>query len=183
MKKLKIFCIVCVSLTLILSTQLQAEDLPVEYMAKVNAESAANRDVSKACWFGAGLTIVGGGAALIWHSSSPDPLAFAGKSPEYIRAYTDAYNARVKKIQSIYSCLGCGTTLTMAGCVLLMIELNQGCQDWSDENCFPETCISSSNESSCIDASDDGSSCGSSNGSSCGSSSGSGSSCGSSSGG
>jgi len=172
MKNLKVFSIVCLSL--ILSIQLQAEDLQVDYMAKANAERAANRDVSKACWFGAGMTIIGGGAALIWHSSSPDPLAFAGKSPEYIRAYSDAYSSRVKKIQSIYSCLGCATTLTMTGCALLMIELNSGCQDWGDENCFPESCISSSDEPSCINTSNEGSSCGSSSGSSssCGSSSG-----------
>lgn len=180
---LKICYIVCLSLILVLSIQVQAQETQVDYMAKANAESAANRDVSKACWFGAGMTIIGSGAALIWHSSSPDPVAFAGKSPEYIRAYSDAYNSRVKKIQTIYSCLGCGTTLTMAGCALLMIELNNGCQDWSDENCFPGSCISSSDESSCINSSDDGSSCGSGDGSSCGSSSGGGSSCGSSSGG
>jgi uncharacterized membrane protein YgcG len=183
MKNLKIYSIVCLSLILVLSIRLQAQETEDYYMAKVNAESAANRDVSKACWFGAGMTIIGSGVALMWHSSSPDPVAFAGKSPEYIRAYSDAYNSRVKKIQTFYSCLGCGTTLTMAGCALLMIELNQGCQDWSDENCFPESCVSSSDKSSCIDASDDGSSCGSGDNSSCGSSSGSGSSCGSGSGG
>jgi hypothetical protein len=190
MKNLKFFCVVCLSI--ILSIQLQALETEDYYMAKANAESAANRDVSKACWFGAGMTIVGSGAALIWHSSSPDPVAFAGKSPEYIRAYSDAYNSRVKKIQSFYSCLGCATTITMASFAVLLIELNQGCQDWSDENCFPETCISSSpDQTSCINTSDEGSSCGSSNGSSCGSSDGSscgsgsdgGSSCGSSSGG
>jgi hypothetical protein len=184
MKKLKILSIVCLLFNLILSIQLQAQETDDNYMAKANAERAANRDVSKACWFGAGMTIVGSGVALMWHSSSPDPAAFVGKSPEYIRIYSDAYSSRVKKIQTFYSCLGCGTTLTMAGCAILMIELNQGCQDWSDENCLPDACYSSSPErTSCINGSDESSSCGSSDGSSCGSSSSSGSSCGSSSGG
>jgi uncharacterized membrane protein YgcG len=182
MKSLMIYLLIFVLITFVIPEQLLGEgELSDSYLAKANAERAANREVSKACWFGTGMTMVGSGVAWVWHSASPDPAAFVGKSPEYIRAYTDAYNSRVKKIQTIYSCLGCGTTLTMAGCALLMIELNKGCQDWSDENCFPDACYSSFDESSCINNSGDGSSCG--NGSSCGSGSAGGSSCGSGSGG
>ena len=180
MKFLKFCFILFLTLTLIVPTQLLAGEELDQYMAKSVAERAASRDVNKACWLGAGMTLVGTGIAMMWHSSSPDPAAFAGRSPEYIRAYTDSYKSRVKRIQTVYSCIGCASTLTIAGCALLTIELNEGCQDWNEESCniVPQSCYSSSEEeSSCIT----GSSCG--EGSSCGSSSGSGSSCGSSSGG
>ncbi len=190
MKFLKICFMLYLVLTLIIPIQMLAAEEHGQYMAKSEAERAADRDVNKACWLGAGMTVVGAGIAMIWNSSSPDPSEFAGKSPEYIRAYTDAYRSRVKSRQTIYSCIGCGFTLTMAGCAIAAIEINEGCQDWTDENCLPQSCYSSSEEeSSCITGSscgsgDDGSSCGSGDdGSSCSSGSDGGSSCGSGSGG
>lgn len=172
-------------LTLFIPAQLLVGEELDNYMVKSEAERAANRDVNKACWFGAGMTIIGSGVALMWHSSSPDPVAFAGKSPEYIRAYSDAYNSRVKKIQTVYSCLGCATTMTIAGFTLLMIELNNSCTD--DEDCIlsEEGCNNWQEENCCTigTSSEDGSSCGSSDNSSCGGSSDGGSSCGSGSGG
>lgn len=181
MKFLKGCFVLFLILTLILPAQLLAAEELDKYMVKSSAEKAADRDVNKACWLGAGMTVVGAGIAMIWHSSSPEPSEFAGRSPEYIRAYTDAYRSRVRSRQAMYSCIGCGFTLTMAGCALAAIETNEGCQDWSDENCLPQSCYSSSEEeSSCIT----GSSCGSGDdGSSCSSGSDGGSSCGSGSGG
>ena len=191
MRFLKISFIFFLTLTLVLPTQLLATEEIDQYMAKSEAEKAANREVSRACWFGAGMTVIGTGIALMWHSSSPDPAAFAGRPPEYIRAYTDAYKSRVRRIQTMYSCIGCGATLTMAGCALLAIEINQGCEDWTNESCdnvLPSSCYSSSEEeSSCITgpSCETGSSCGegSDGGSSCSSGSDGGSSCGSGSGG
>jgi hypothetical protein len=183
MKKLRICFIFFLTLNIVLPTQLLASGELDQSIAKSEAERAANRDVSKACWLGAGMTVVGAGVAMIWNSSSPDPAEFAGRSPEYIRAYTDAYRSRVKKIQTMYSCIGCGATLTMAGCALLVIEINQGCEDWTNESCdnvLPSSCYSSSEEeSSCIT----GPSCESGSSSSCGEGSDGGSSCGSGSGG
>jgi len=178
MRFLKILFLLYLLLTLIVPTRLLADELDTQ-MAKSKAEQSANNDVSKACWFGAGLTIIGAGIAMMWPSSSPDPTEFAGKSSEYIKTYTDAYKSRAKKIQTMYSYMGCGLTLTMGACAIAAIRLNDGCQDWSDENCLPQSCYSSSEEeSSCLSgddcgSGDDGSSCGNSDGgSSCGSSSG-----------
>ncbi len=184
MKFLKVFFIMYLVLTIILPTQLLALEEPDQYMAKSEAEKAANSDVNKACWIGAGMTLIGTGIAMMWHSSSPDPAAFAGRSPEYIKAYSDSYKSRVKRIQTVYSCIGCASTLTMAGCALLAIELNEGCNESASNTCddvFPSSCYSSSEEeSSCLT----GSSCGEGDdGSSCGSGSDGGSSCGSGSGG
>jgi hypothetical protein len=177
MRFLKILFLTYLVLALIVPYQTFADELDTQ-MARSRAERAANNDVSKACWFGAGLTIIGAGIAMMWPSSSPDPAEFTGKSPEYIRTYTDAYKSRAKKIQTMYSYMGCGVTLTMAACAISAIRINEGCNDWTDENCFP-SCYSSSEEESCISnddcgsGGDDGSSCGSSDGgSSCGSSSG-----------
>lgn len=174
MKFLKIFFILYLASTLILPTQLLAAEELDKYMAKNEAEKDANRDVNKNCWFGAGMTVVGTGIAMMWHSSSPDPAVFTGRSPEYIRAYTDAYKSRARRIQTMYSCLGCATTLTIAGCALLAIEVNQSCQDWNEESCtiFPESCYSSSDGettscgegSTCNTGSDGGSSCGNGSG-------------------
>ena len=186
MRFLKILFLTYFVSALLVPYQSFADELDIQ-MAKSRAEQAANNDINKACWFGAGLTIIGAGIAMMWPSSSPDPAEFAGKPPEYIRTYTNAYKSRAKKIQTMYSYMGCGVTLTMAACVISAIRLNDGCQNWTDENCFPSCYSSSEEEESCISSDDcgsggdDGSSSGC-DGSSCGSSDG-GSSCGSSSGG
>jgi hypothetical protein len=181
MNFLKVCFMLSLILTLNLPTQLLAAEELDRYMAKSEAERAANNDVNKACWFGAGITVVGTGIAMIWPSSSPNPAAFAGRSPVYIRTYTNAYNSRVRRTQTLYSCLGCSFTLTMAGCALLAMEVNEDCNEscatYNEESCdnyMSENC----GYGSCWG---EGSSCGSSEGSSCGSSEGS--SCGSSSGG
>jgi uncharacterized membrane protein YgcG len=197
MKILKTFFVL--SLMLLLSMQLLAAEALDQYMAKSEAERAANNDVNKACWFGAGMTIIGAGVAMIWASSSPNPAVFAGRSPLYIRTYTNAYRSTVRRTQTMYSCIGCGFTLTMAGCALLAMEVNEDCNEscatyneescdnFMSENCGygscwgEGSCLESSEEESSSCGSSDGSSCGSSDGSSCGSSDGS--SCGSSSGG
>jgi len=178
MRFLKILFLTYLVLALIVPYQTFADELDTQ-MARSRAEQSANNDVSKACWFGAGLTIIGAGIAMMWPSSSPDPAEFAGKSPEYIRMYTNAYKSRAKKIQTMYSYMGCGLTLTMGACAIATIRINEGCQDWTDENCLPQSCYSSSeDESSCLTgddcgSGDDGSSCGNSDGgSSCGSGSG-----------
>ena len=191
MKFLKACFILLLMLILIIPAQLIAAEELDQYMAKSEAEGTANNDVNKACWFGAGMTIIGTGVAMIWHSSSPDPAVFAGRSPVYIRTYTDTYRSTVKRTQTMYSCIGCGFTLTMAGCALLAMEVNEDCNEscatYNEESCdnyLSENCGYGScwgEGSSC--GSGESSSCGSSDGSSCGSSSESGSSCGSSSGG
>jgi len=105
MKSLKICLLLYLALSLLIPTQLLASEELDQYEVKSEAGRDASRNVNKACWVGAGMTLIGTGIAMMWHSSSPDPAVFVGKSPEYIRAYTDAYNSRVKRIQTVYSLL------------------------------------------------------------------------------
>jgi hypothetical protein len=138
MKFLKICLLTYLALSLILPVQLPAGEELYQNTAKNEAERAADADITEACWIGAGMTLIGAGIAIMWQSSSPDPAAFAGKSPEYIMAYTDAYNSRVKKIQTVYSCIGCALSLSIGCGIMLLVELNSA----SD-------CGSSSSSSSC----------------------------------
>jgi hypothetical protein len=142
MKFLKICLLIYLALSLILPVQLRAGEGLYQNTAKIEAERAADADVNEACWIGAGMTLIGVGIALMWQSSYPDPAAFVGKSPEYIRAYTDAYKSRVQKTQTLYSCIGCAFGFTIGCGIMLLVELNlavSGCGN------------SSSSSSSCSD--------------------------------
>jgi hypothetical protein len=152
MKFLKICLLTYLALSLILSAQLPAGEELYQNTAKIEAEQAAEKDVNKACWFGAGMTLIGAGVAMIRPSSSPDPAALAGKSPEYIRMYINAYESKVKKIQTMYSCMGCGVSLTVGSCLLTIITINatsdayEGCLGCLEESSEEESggCSSSS---------------------------------------
>jgi hypothetical protein len=142
MKFLKI-CLFYLSLSLILPVQLLADEELYQNTAKREAERDADADINEACWIGAGMTLIGAGIAVMWQSSSPDPAVFAGKSPEYIRAYTDAYNSRVKRTQTVYSCIGCGISLTLS-CLLTITIINEAANAYDD--CLG--CLESSEEES-----------------------------------
>jgi len=142
-KFLKICLLIYLAISLILPVQLLADEELYQNTAKNEAERAADADVNEACWIGAGMTLIGAGIAMMWHSSSPDPAAFAGKSPEYIRAYTDAYNSRVRRIQTTYSFIGCGVSLTVS-CILTMMTINIASNAYED--CLG--CLESSEEES-----------------------------------
>jgi hypothetical protein len=152
-------------LVLILSVPLQllAYDESEMDMGKMKGARDAMEDVNKVCWLGAGATIIGFGVAMIWRSSEPDPAEFVGKSPEYVKAYTEAYNSRVKKEQIIYSSLGCaGTVLTVTMLVLVSDVLGE-----LEENCINlDACFEGTDESEgCLDNSNcfDNTDCGSGN--------------------
>jgi hypothetical protein len=138
MRYLKIWLILSLIITLMFPSKLMAGEELDRYMGRIEAGRAADREVNKNCWGCAGVTIVGVGIAMMWRSSSPDPAVFLGKSPEYIKAYTDAYNSRVKRIQTTYSCLGFMGTLTIVGCVFGIIEAyketDESCRETSN-NC------------------------------------------------
>ena len=144
MKFLKICLLIYLSLTLILPVHLLGDEELSLNMAKVEAERDAHSNVNKACWLGAGLTIIGAGVAMIWQSSTPDPSIFTGKSPEYIRAYTDAYKSEVRKIQTVYSFIGCSVSLA-ASCLLTIAVINATAN--ASENCL-SGCLESSEEES-----------------------------------
>jgi hypothetical protein len=89
---------------------------------KYKAEKQAEKEVNKACWFGVGFGFNAIGTALaIAVPSSPDPGQFAGKSPEYIRMFTDAYKSRAREIQTTYSFMGCATAVAVTACVTLYL--------------------------------------------------------------
>jgi hypothetical protein len=161
MKFLRICLLLYLAETIILPPQLFAtEELDI-YTAKEEAEKVADKNVNKTCWFGGGffMNLLAVGAALIW-SSSPDPAALAGKSPEYIRAYINAYNSRTKRIQITYSSLGCtlSTTLVVGALILSEDFRKEACGD-PLTNCFESTCLEGS------DGTEETSSCGEGSGS------------------
>ena len=101
----------------------------VQAEATTAAESDANKDVSKLSCFGAGCVL----SALFFLPSpygyllpptgiigsysyrpSPPPSRLIGKSPEYIAAYTSAYELKRGEIQAQWTSVGC-----LSGCVIL----------------------------------------------------------------
>lgn len=163
-------------LSLFISVQLLAGEEPDLNMGKKEGGRAAIKDVNKICWVGAGLTMIGVGAAMIWRTSEPDPAEFVGKSPEYVKSYTESYNSRVKRERLIFSSLGCSLTLFSIGLVALANEscdaFDWGCLDpvfggtclEADSDTEAESCIgnsgclenSSSGGSSCVESSSGG---------------------------
>jgi len=138
-------------------------------MGEMKGKRDAMGDVNKICWLGAGATIIGFGVAMIWRSSEPDPAEFVGKSPEYVKAYTESYNSRVKREQIVYSSLGCaGTLLGIAMLVIVNDIVNDVESDCVDlKGCF-NNCFESTEETEgCINSgggcSDGSSSCAESN--------------------
>jgi hypothetical protein len=167
---LKRFFVIYLVLILSMPVQLLAYDESDIDMGKMKGKKDAMGDVNKICWLGAGVTIIGFGVAMIWQSSEPDPAGFVGKSPEYVRAYTESYNSRVKKEQIIYSALGCaGTVLTVTMLVLIsdvLGDLEANCINL--DACFEnteetESCIESPNCFDNTDCGSGGSSCAESN--------------------
>jgi len=149
MKFLRICSLIYLVLSLILPVQLLAEEELYLNTAKYKAEQAANKDVNKACWFGAGFTIIGVGVAMMWQSSSPDPTEFVGKTPEYIIMYKEAYESKAKRIQTMFSSIGCGISLAV-GCLYTIIIINEvsdayddclGCLESNEEE--PGACMES----------------------------------------
>lgn len=73
----------------------------------ITAEADAVSDCSKLIWFiaGLGLSILG---ILLAYLYQQDPPAsrFLEKSHEYVVLYTDAYKAKLRSIQVIYSLVG-----------------------------------------------------------------------------
>jgi hypothetical protein len=146
MNFLRMCLVLYLAAIIIIPSQLFAtEELDI-YAAKKEAEKVADQNVNKTCWFGGGffMNLLAAGAALIW-SSSPDPAAFAGKSPEYIRAYINAYNSRTKRAQIMYSSLGCAvsTTLVVGAFILSEDFREEACGD-PLMNCFENACLEGS---------------------------------------
>lgn len=88
-----------------------------------DAEAQAERDVDKTVWFILGCLggILGYGAAYLI-TPNPPTQPLLGKSPEYVAAYTDAYRAKAKKIQTSKAMTGClvGTAVQVLAIAILV---------------------------------------------------------------
>ena len=82
--------------------------------AKAAAEAAAEAKTSKTAWFAlgclGGLIAVAAGYV---YSPSPPTGALLGKSPEYVTAYTEAYEKKAKGIQGRTAMYGCVLNLAL----------------------------------------------------------------------
>lgn len=113
--------VIMACLTFAVPTLAQQDDLVA---ARIAGEEAAKADVNQQLWFGVGC--VGGllGCAFAYlYAPSPPSAQFLGKSPKYIAAYTDAYKATAKTLQT-HSALKGFIVPVVVGCaayVLLVI--------------------------------------------------------------
>lgn len=106
-----------------------AQQTFVQAEAAIAAEADANKDVNKLLCFGAGcvlsalfflpspygyLLLPTGIIGAYSYRPSPLPSRLIGKSPEYIAAYTSAYQLKRGNIQAQWTSAGC-----LSGCVIL----------------------------------------------------------------
>lgn len=94
------------------------------YMGKTDGERDAKGNVM---WVAAGCLPPWGNIAAYLIKPSPPAYAFIGKSPLYIKGYTEGYKEKAALKNLGYSCLGTGM---MVGCVFIVAvsaEKNNGC--------------------------------------------------------
>ena len=99
------------------------ETINEEKAKAVQAEADAESDVNTAKWFGAGcLFKVFRVGAVYLLAPSLNETRILGKSPEYVRAYTKAYNDK-KKSWSMEKRIGCcviaACVVGVIGCILI----------------------------------------------------------------
>ena len=80
------------------------------------AEQDASANVNTALWFWGGCA----GGVLVFlfshiHEPSPPASSLLGKSPEYVASYTDAYQAKSRKLQTSRAMWGCVTGAAISG--------------------------------------------------------------------
>ena len=111
-----------------------AQQHSVQAEAITAAEQDANKDVNKFLWFGVGCILSGlfflsepfgyivppsGIVGTYFYRPTPPPSRLIGKSPEYVAAYTSAYQAKRGNIQALWASAGClGGGLTIVAVVV-----------------------------------------------------------------
>jgi len=81
----------------------------------IAGQADARTNTSSILWFGAGcLFELLGVAAAYLITPNPPAMRLLGKSPEYVAAYTDAYSASARSVQTNNAWLGCIVS-TLAG--------------------------------------------------------------------
>jgi len=92
---------------LILAVPVLAQQTSTQ-QAAIEADNLAKKNVNKFLWFGIGflLNFVGPAVGYLL-APAPPQTALVGKSPEYVAAFTDAYQRKAKSIQGTYGLYGC----------------------------------------------------------------------------
>lgn len=92
--------------------------------ARAQGEADAESEVNKMAWVGIGF-LLGLVGVIIAYAVTPTPpqARLIGKSPEYVTAYTQAFQSKAKSIQGTQSVVGClvGTALSI-GCWLVILS-------------------------------------------------------------
>ena len=115
-----------------------AQQHSVQAEAITAAEQDANQDVNKPFWFGVGCFLTGlfflqepvgyivpplGIAGTYFYRPAPPPSRLIGKSPEYVDAYTSAYQLKRGSIQAQWASAGClGGCLTVTAVILVALN-------------------------------------------------------------
>ena len=111
-----------------------AQQSPIVLDARLAAERDAKVDVNQLNWrlFGFGMAFIGGGcllgtlsvASAYTHQPTPPQGRFLGKSPEYILAYTNAYESKARRLQVESAAIGCiAGSVTAASLVIWYLNL------------------------------------------------------------
>lgn len=113
----KLFSLIMALLIFSMPLLVCAQQNPVVLQARLAAQRDAEAVVNQLNWrlFGFGMAFIGGGcllgtlsvASAYTHRPTPPQGRLIGKSPEYILAYTDAYESKTRRLQVESAAIGC----------------------------------------------------------------------------
>ncbi len=132
----RILAVLMVALSLNLPLQCFAQQKSVALKAKADAEYDAEDDVNTTLWLAAGGvlgtvgscllgTIAIGGAYV--YQPVPSAERLLGKSAEYVNFYTDAYKARIRRLQLVAATKG-----TLGGSAVFFLLGTLNVKPWAD---------------------------------------------------
>ena len=100
---------------------------PVEVQATRDAERDVEAHINKPMWFVIGCLFPGFGLLGPYLHRPPIPTGRTiGKSPEYVAFYTDAYRAKMEKLQFQQALNGCFTGVIIEGCLVGLFLIVSG---------------------------------------------------------
>ena len=103
-----------------MSSVLFAQQNTERVEAIIAAEQDAKASVNQGNWWVYGSCLIG----VIAADKTPQPPAarLVGKSPEYVEAYTQAYEKKVQNLQRSAATPGCLTTVFSAGILAMILS-------------------------------------------------------------